>query len=91
MTIDRIKGCNQLAMSKSESELKRSMYQYSIMFIDTHIVICRIKMHRWIVPPLLYSFYTGNFMTLASFFSWVDQFESYLVENPEDRFSRDKA
>ena len=30
-------------------------------------------------------------MTLASFFSWADWFESYLVENPEDRFSRDKA
>ena len=30
-------------------------------------------------------------MTLASFFSWADQFVSYLVENPEDRFSCDKA
>ena len=27
-------------------------------------------------------------MTLANFFSWA---ESYLVENPEDRFSRDEA
>ena len=32
------------------------------------------------------SFYIGNFMTLASFFSWADQFESYLVANPEVRF-----
>ena len=30
-------------------------------------------------------------MTLASLFSWADPFESYLVENPEDRFSRDEA
>ena len=30
-------------------------------------------------------------MTLASFFSWADQFVSYLVGNTEDRFSRDKA
>ena len=30
-------------------------------------------------------------MTLASLFSWADQFESYLVENPEDRFSHDVA
>ena len=30
-------------------------------------------------------------MPLASFCSWADQFESYLVENPEDRFSRDEA
>ena len=35
--------------------------------------------------------YIGNFMTLASFFSCADRFESYLVENPEDRFSRDEA
>ena len=31
------------------------------------------------------------FLTLASFFSCADRFESYLVENPEDRFSRDEA
>ena len=30
-------------------------------------------------------------MTLASFLSWADRFEAYLVENPEDRFSRDEA
>ena len=30
-------------------------------------------------------------MILANFFSWADRFESYLVENPEDRFSRDEA
>ena len=33
------------------------------------------------------SFYIGNFMTLAGFFSWADGFESYLVKNPENRFS----
>ena len=37
------------------------------------------------------SIYIGNFMILASFFSWADRFESYLLENPEDRFSRDEA
>ena len=37
------------------------------------------------------SIYIGNFITLASFFSWADRFESYLVENPEDRLSRDEA
>ena len=37
------------------------------------------------------SIYIGNVMTLANFFSWVDRFESYLVEKPEDRFSRDEA
>ena len=29
-------------------------------------------------------------MTLA-IFSWADRFESYLVETPEGRFSRDKS
>ena len=37
------------------------------------------------------SFYIQNFKLLASFCSWADWFESYLVENPEDRFSRDGA
>ena len=32
-----------------------------------------------------------NFITLASLCSLVDRFESYLVENPEDKFSRDEA
>ena len=30
-------------------------------------------------------------MTLASLWSWARRFESYLVTNPEDRFSRDEA
>ena len=30
-------------------------------------------------------------MTLASFCGCAGRFESYLVENPEDRFSRDEA
>ena len=30
-------------------------------------------------------------MTLASFLSWADRSESYLIENPKDRFSRDEA
>ena len=31
------------------------------------------------------------FMTLACFCSEAERFQSYLVENPEDRFSRDEA
>ena len=30
-------------------------------------------------------------MTLASLCLWAGRFESYLVANPEDRFSYDKA
>ena len=37
------------------------------------------------------SFYIQNLKPLASFCSWAVWFQSYLVENPEDRFSRDKA
>ena len=37
------------------------------------------------------SFYIGDFMNLASFFSWADRIQSYLVENPKDRFSYDEA
>ena len=34
------------------------------------------------------SFFVQNFKPLASLCSWAGWFESYLVENPEDRFSR---
>ena len=37
------------------------------------------------------SFYIRNFKPLASFCRCVGWFVSYLVENPEDRFSRDEA
>ena len=32
-----------------------------------------------------------NLKPLAGLCSWAGRFESYLVENPEDRFSRDEA
>ena len=32
-----------------------------------------------------------NFKTLANFCGCAGRFESYLVGNPEDRFSRDEA
>ena len=35
--------------------------------------------------------YSWNFKTLASLISWAGRFESYLVANPKDRFSRDVA
>ena len=38
-----------------------------------------------------FSFYIQNFKTLARLCSWVGRFESYLVANPEGRFSRDEA
>ena len=37
------------------------------------------------------SFYLRNFKTLACLCTWAGRFESYLVANPEDRFSRDVA
>ena len=30
-------------------------------------------------------------MTLASYFSWADRFESYLVKKPKDSFLHDEA
>ena len=44
--------------------------------------------------PRLYiisSFYIRNFKALASFGGCAGRFVSYLVGNPEDRFSRDEA
>ena len=45
------------------------------------------------LPRQYYSsnFYIGNFKSLASFCGCAGRFESYLVENHEDRFSRDEA
>ena len=32
-----------------------------------------------------------NLKPLASLYSWAGQFESCLVQHPEDRFTRDEA
>ena len=37
------------------------------------------------------TFYSQNFKTLDGLISWAGRFESYLVGNPEDRSSRDRA
>ena len=37
------------------------------------------------------SFYSQNFNRLVNLCSWADRFESYLVKDPEDRFSHDEA
>ena len=45
-------------------------------------------------PPrkyTIFSFYIQNCKPLASFCGCAGRFESYLVANPEDRFSRDDA
>ena len=39
----------------------------------------------------MFSFYIQNFKLLPSFFGCTGQFGSYLVANPEDRFSHDEA
>ena len=36
------------------------------------------------------SFCIRNFKPLPSFYCWAGRFVSYLVANPEDRFSRDE-
>ena len=36
-------------------------------------------------------YFVQNLKPLASPYSWAGQFESHLVANPEDRFSRDVA
>ena len=39
----------------------------------------------------MYTCYIQSFKILASFCSWAGWFESYLVEDPQDTFSRDVA
>ena len=43
------------------------------------------------VVRCLDSFYIRNFKPLPSFFGGAGRFVSYLVANPEGRFSRDEA
>ena len=51
--------------------------------ISTFVVRC--------LDSISLSFYIQNFKALASFCGCAGRFESYLVENPEDRFSHDEA
>ena len=41
--------------------------------------------------PYIYTCSVQSFKILASFCSWADWFESYLVENPKETFSHDVA
>ena len=50
--------------------------------ISTFVVHCHVS--------VVSSFYIRNFKPLATFCGCAGRFESYLVENPEDRFSRDE-
>ena len=43
------------------------------------------------IIPETFTCYIHNFRTLASLWSGVGRFESYVVENPKDKFSRDEA
>ena len=47
--------------------------------------------HNFYFSPNISSFYIRNFKPLASFCGCEGRFESYLVENTEDRFSCDEA
>ena len=53
--------------------------------LPTFVVRCLVSI------IYLCSFYMQNLKPVASLYSCTGQFESYLVANPEDRFSRDKA
>ena len=43
------------------------------------------------LDSLMLSFYIRNFKPLPSFCDCADRFESMVVANPEDKFSRDVA
>ena len=51
--------------------------------ISTFVVRC--------LESIMSSFYMRNFKSQASFCGCAGQIESYLVENPEDKLSRDEA
>ena len=54
--------------------------------------LCKWWMLSFLTPDMGgYTWSSRNFKTLASLISWAGRFESHLVANPEDRFSRDVA
>ena len=65
-------------------DIKRTM-TWENLFCQMRTIKVQISLHIHAVwsAPLLFD-------TLAGLCSWADWFDSYLVENPEDRFSRDE-
>ena len=52
---------------------------------DQHLCCSLLRLYN------ISSSYIRNFQPLPSCWSWAGWFESYLVENPKDRFSHDEA
>ena len=67
------------------SEQQRRRSAFSLRSLISAFVIRCIES----IIPLGY--YNQAFKSLASFNCWAGLFESYLVTDPEDRFSRDEA
>ena len=67
--------------------------------MGTTKVQINLRIHAVWSAPLLFttwkynisSFFILNFKPVPIFYGWAGQFVSYLVANPEDRFSRDGA
>ena len=57
---------------------------HPLSLISTFVVCCLDSI-------ISLRFYSRNFKTLASFCGCTGPFESYFVENPKDRFSRNEA
>ena len=53
--------------------------------VSLRFICCSLPRYNYIS-----CFYIGNFMHPASLCKLAGGFESYLIENPEDRFSRDE-
>ena len=72
------------------------MYDIDIKDVLYFIVICVVVFWQnglFYRQQIAYTStcYSRNFKTVASLCSWAGWFESYLVENPEDRFSHVEA
>ena len=65
-------------------EQQRRRSAYASMQSDQHLCL----LPGWYN---ISSFYVRNFKPLGSFCGCAGWFESYMVENPEDRFSSDEA
>ena len=80
--LDRISNATVLKWTSSWETLFLP-YANPRSLISTFVVRC--------LDNIIPGFYIRNFKPVPSFCGCAGRFESYLVENPEDRFSRDEA
>ena len=82
-------------LKQTVKKISFNHHQIPVLYEPYHAKTCFCPMRTTKTQISLHLYistcYSWNFKTLASLCSWAGWFESYLVGNPEDRFSHDVA